>query len=264
MLYTSNRMDQQSLELCPQDFCLPKNLRMLLIGGSGVGKSTYMLQMVKHRESIFAQHYSKILFCSPNLKEGMCAPRDQKFMTDMESFASPLPVVWFDHFITLEELMAETQYEESEDHNRVLLFVDDFPSEIYNSPVLVQLFTRLSSHGQIDACIAVHQSLGSREKYFNIVFQSANVITIFRSNSDRLSLAFLGRKLFPYAKQFLQGCMEKVGLICGAFTPLLIDCSLTNYKLNHLFSVRSGNIFPTNPEEYVPVLYFRNPYHNCE
>ena len=132
-------------------------------------------------------------------------------------------------------------------------------SNVYNSPVMEQIFTRLSSHGQMDICITVHQSLGSRDKYFNSVFSSCNVLIVFRSMADKLSLAFLGRKLFPYANKFLQNCMETVGKVCGPYTPLCIDVSLSNHKLNHVFAVRSGNIFSEENDD-VPLLYFQNPY----
>ena len=94
--------------------------------------------------------------------------------------ANPAEMVFYNHVITEEELGEESD----QGRQRLLVFIDDFSDQFFPQKVTTQLFTRLSSHQQIDTVIALHHGITSKQaggKNAAVIWNSANVIVLFRS-----------------------------------------------------------------------------------
>ena len=234
----------------------PKNLRCICIGASESGKSYWIAKLIKNKDKVLqSPGYSKFLFCSPNIKSDLTttAGRDLRYKEFLEEQARPSDIVFFDHVITEEELLAEVDTTPG----KTLLILDDFSQEVFNNDLTYQLFTRLSSHGGIDSCISLHQGVRSSKspgKWYSLIFNNSNFLTLFINLANRAAIGRLSSDIFPYGKNHLQKCLNKARDICGMHAYICVDASLKN-PLNHQFGVRT-NIFGENDK---PVFVFKNP-----
>lgn len=144
---------------------------------------------------------------------------------------------------------------------KTLLLFDDMGTKLFNTNLIVEIFTYLSSHSNLDCLLSLHKGTGMSHvgKHFQIVFDQANTIFIWRNLADRDSISQLSRKMFPKQASFLTDCLNVASKFCGGYSFLLIDCSLDN-SLNHRFSCRT-NIFPAQ-DNPLPSIWFKNPYYN--
>ena len=76
-------MNTQQINLDPLDLRLPTNLRMVLIGASQAGKSSFMKSLMTFKNQIFRQPYQKFVYCSPSVGESMASERDRHFEEEL-------------------------------------------------------------------------------------------------------------------------------------------------------------------------------------
>ena len=213
-----------------------------------------MLKLIQHKQIFFRQHYEKYIFISPNFGPAE-STEDRNFRDEFVSAAKPSEVLFLDKIPSLSELM---EYVGTPAMKSLLLF-DDMGIQVFQNSLIVDIFTYLSSHGQIDSIVSCHKGSGMAKlgKNFQIVFDQANAIFVWRNLADRDSISQISRKMFPKKASFLSDCLNLANKFLGPFSFLLIDCSISN-GLNHRFSCRT-NIFPTEENPY-PTIWFKNPY----
>ena len=234
---------------------LPRNLRCLCIGASESGKSTWISSLIKNKDKVFQRPgYAKFIFCSPNIGGPThTAARDERYRQSLEEWAQPSEIVFFNHIITEEELLAQAD----DSRGKVLLIVDDFSQELFNNNLTYQLFTRLSSHGSIDSCVSVHQGIKSAKtpgKWYFLIFNNCNFLVLFRNIANRAAIGRISSDIFPYGQNHLQQCLNDAEELCGPHAYICVDASLKN-PLNTKFGVRT-NIFEENED---PMYLFKNP-----
>lgn len=209
-----------------------------------------MTDLIRHRSQLFQCTYQLYIFCSPNLAANAMSHRDEAFKTEFANLASPVQVLFLDRIPSVEELM-----EISQQHQKCLLFIDDFSEQLFVNNLLPLIFTRLSSHSNIDCVVSCHVSFGSRlGKFFSMITQSVNVLVLQNSKADRQTLALMSRKMFPGVKNYLPLAMQKATDILGPFANLVIRCDLSN-RLSDKFAVIS-NLFEADG---LPRLYHPSP-----
>lgn len=209
-----------------------------------------MTDLVRHRNQLFQCQYQLYIFCSPNLTETTMSARDEAFKTEFANLAHPVPVLFLDNIPSVEELM-----DLSQDHKKCLLFIDDFSEQLFANNLLPLIFTRLSSHSNVDCVVSCHVSFGSRlGKFFSMITQSVNVLVLQNSRADRQTLAMMSRKMFPGVKNYLPKAMQKATEILGPFANLVIRCDLGN-QLGDRFALIS-NLFEA---DHLPRLYHPTP-----
>ena len=241
----------QEIQLHPSDLCFPRSLRAILIGPSQCGKSKYMMDMVRYKDRVFAKPYTKFIFCSPNYESALTSPRDEAYRQEMIALAEPAEMVFYDHIITEEELAEESEH----GSQHLLCFIDDFSDQVFSQNVTTQLFCRLSSHQQIDTVIGLHHGITSKQaggKNSGMIWNSANVIVLFRSLANRASIGFISTKMFPYANNHLEKCLNQATQILGNYAKIVIFANLDN-DLNSNFSVRANVLGDRN------LILFKNP-----
>ena len=241
----------QEIQLHPSDLCFPRSLRAILVGPSQCGKSKYMMDMVRYKDQVFAQPYTKFIFCSPNFESALTSPQDEAYKQEMIALAEPAEMLFYDHVITEEELGDES----AQGRERILVFIDDFSDQVFSQKVTTQLFTRLSSHQQIDTVIGLHHGITSKQAGGNnsgMIWNSANVIILFRSLANRASIGFLSTKIFPYANNHLEKCLNQATQLLGNYAKIVIFANLDN-DLNQNFSVRTNVVSDGN------LILFKNP-----
>ena len=127
------------LQLSPNALKLPKNFRALLVGASESGKSTFISNLIKHKEDVFQQPgYSTFILCSPNIGDpAFTATRDLDYQECLKEWAKPAEMLFFNKIISEEELFAHADATSG----GVLLLVDDFSMEVMADPLVYKLFT---------------------------------------------------------------------------------------------------------------------------
>ena len=244
------------LELPTSSVKLPKNLRCLVIGASESGKSTFLANLIKHKDMVFPEPYAKFLFCSPHFDSSYAGIRDQNYQKNLEEWAKPSEIVFYNHIITKEELLEEAG---ATHPGRLLLLIDDFSQEITNHPLVYDLFSKFASHKSISSCISLHMGLKSRNgNLASLLSQNSNFIVIFRNISNRAAIGEISKTIFPYCKNFLQRALDEITKTCGQFSYIYKDADLKN-PLNNKYEIRS-NIFRENN---LSILLCKNPqaYH---
>ena len=228
----------QEIQLHPQDLCLPRCCRCLLFGSSMSGKTEFMRQLIKNRADVFAQPYSRFVFCSPNLDSDLSSPTDEAFKQNLIELASPQEIVFYNHVITLPELEEESR----QGSEKTLVFLDDFSQQIMGQDVTCELFLRLSSHCNVDTVCALHSGINSKSgKNYGMITNSANVVVLFRSLADRANIGNMSKEMFPYASNFLEKCINMSTDLLGNYANIVIMANLDN-DLNKTFMVKA-NLF---------------------
>ena len=212
--------------------------------------------MIKHKKKVFSQPYSKFVYCSPHLsadgnEEDEMSPGDAAFRQSLIDLAQPQEIIFYDHIITLTELNQESNNGEL----HILIVVDDYSESVFSQDVTVKLFIKLSSHANTDIVVATHSGLKpSSGKHFSIVWNSANVIVLFRSLADRASIGFLSQRMFPKSDNHLGKCLAMSTQLLGNYSHIIIFCNLDN-DLNKTYEVRANTfedayILFKNPDNY--------------
>ena len=226
----------QKINLSSADLKLPRRLRGLLIGPSGAGKTQFMKQILRFQNEMLVEPYTKYVYCSPNLEETFLT-HEHKLMNEMRELAAPATVEFYPALPTLEQIYGFVDSEQS----RVLLLLDDFNEDLFNSKALAQVFTRLSSHYAVDALCTSHTGF-SKGRYYGDIYKQANLIVIWRCLSDRLLLVNLSKKMFPGQSQFICQVFDTIVEQLGPYGYMAIYLSHGN-PLDHKFSLKS-RIFP--------------------
>ena len=242
----------EEIRLSPDALKVAKNFRCLLIGSSESGKSTWIASMIRNKRFIFQNPgYSKFIYCSPNLGES-ASSYDLEYQKSLEAAAQPSEIMFLNHIVTQDELLETAEFTSG----RLLLIIDDFSQEVFSTDLVYQLFTRLSSHRQIDTCISVHQGSATKSpgKWYSLIFQNCNYLVLFRNIANKAAIGEISKRMFPYCKNFLQRCLTEATTICGPYAYIAVDASLKN-PLNNTYGVRA-NVFEENN---LPVLLFKTP-----
>ena len=242
----------ETIKLNKSNFCFARNLRLLLIGPSQSGKTSWIFNFIKYRHQLCVKDYTLICYASPNLANSYLS-HEQKFMDKLRDVSSPTEVRFLSEIPDMESI---AEYVE-DPNSKILMIIDDFHSAIWQSASIAHIMVRLSSHMGIDIMMTSHEGFG-KGPYYSTIFKNLNTIVLFQCLSDRTLNTYLGRKLFPSKKNFLNLAFEKAFKICGPFCYLVFSFDNQNI-INHLFSIQT-RIFPyideKGNEKYLP-LYFR-------
>ena len=97
------------------------------------------------------------------------------------------------------------------------------------------------NHFSCDVLLTSHTPF-STGKYYQIIYQNASLIILWRCLADRAALSNIQRKMFPQCNSFLQDCFTHAFEISGPRCHLAIDTCLDK-KTNHSYPVRT-NVLP--------------------
>ena len=241
----------EEIKLDPNNFRFSSQLRLILIGASQSGKTSWIRQFLKWRHQLCVKPYSLIIYASPNLATSNLR-HEHDFIDSFRELCAPTECQFLSQLPDLETI---SEYINQPD-GKVCFIADDFHSQLWHSSTLADMFVRLSSHMGLDCIISSHQGFG-KGPYYSTIFKSANAIVLFNCLSDQTLNTMLGRKLFPGKKNFINLCFEKVFRLCGPYGYLFFSFD-NQQPINHIFSIRS-RMFPfkddDGKEKYLPIFF---------
>ena len=202
---------------------------LLVSGPTRVGKTMWVHQLLKHKDTMFDIPSECVLYCY-----GIFQPL-------YDVMESTVPGIVFHAGLPSEELLEE--YTTQDGHN--LVVIDDLFREVIAQPSMERLFT-LGAHHRRLSVIFISQSLFPQSKFARTIALNTHYLILMKSLRDVSQISTLGRQLYPtYSKFLIESyidCMKS-----DPYPYLVVD---TAPHSDSRFRLRS-NIFPG---EY-PTIY---------
>jgi hypothetical protein len=151
----------------------------MLAGPSQSGKTTLLVEILKHAHKIISPPPTRIVYC---------------YNREIESLKR--------RFKNIEFIQGLPDLEKFDPKDNNLLILDDLMSESETNKSIVNLFTVDSHHKNISTVILT-QNLFSRGKYSRTISLNCNYLVVFNNPRDRSQIQFLARQMYPNNSQFL-------------------------------------------------------------
>ena len=188
----------------------------IISGGTGSGKTTFTLNLLRHLEEMFTKPINKIYYFY-----GV-------WQSSFENSAG-------DKVVFLQELPSEEKINSISNGDHNLVIIDDMQISALNDPFIANLFCRESHHKNLSVFLLL-QNLFHQGKYARDISLNTHYIILFRNPRDCQQIRYLGTQLGIRKKLTL--AYEDATL--KKFSYLLIDLSP---KSESTYMLRS-HIFP--------------------
>lgn len=201
----------------------------LVIGSTGVGKSTFVKDVLRQADGMFKDPPKRIFYAY-----GVSQPlfSEMRNVVRNISFHEGLP--------TREQL--ETWNMETPGHK--ILVMDDLMQVGAKSNMLVDIFCQFSHHLGFTAWFICQNAFSSGKQYRTVSLNSQYII-LFSNKRDEMQVQTLGRQIFPANSAFFMSAYRMA--TSERYNPLIIDLSPHSdpqYKLR-------SHIFP----DQLPIIY---------
>lgn len=172
--------------------------RIILAGGSGSGKSTWLIKFV---------HYCSHMFKSITVFYQILNPSLSKLL------------VLFGKKIALKQGIPSQEDVDELDGEQTMWIIEDAMSEIGVSKTMAQLITRVSSHCSLSVCLTL-QNLFDKGPQIRTITLSATHLILFRSIRHQTMINTLNSQMM-WPKNFLSSAMKDCSRQ-DCFSPLII------------------------------------------
>ena len=217
--------------------------RMLIAGPSMIGKSTFILKLVQHRNLIYNETFERIIYCLPEDSLHL----HQEFLKEMESAFSSLEVV--------EGMPKLNGLHIKDTKNHKLLILDDLMLPVFDTQSMMELITKDSHHCNCSVVIT-SQNFFHPSKYGRTFVRNCSEKILFFDKTDAKQLSILSMQIYPNKPNFLKNCFDWLfkNHPNEHLKYILIDSStLSHFPHNAL--VRTF-ILPNQTGKVQPILFF--------
>ncbi len=187
--------------------------RAVISGPSMAGKSVFCLKLVENLDAMVTEKIDKIIFC----------------YSEWQPSYSRLPsgVVLNEGPPNLDELKS--------DKSSKLVVLDDLMDVISKTPALTTLFVKGSHHWNLSIIFLVQNLFYSNLRNARI---NTSYMVLFKNPADQLTIATLGRQLYPKRTQFFTQAFQDA--TSKPYGYLLVDLTQTTDDRHRLRT----DIFP--------------------
>jgi len=180
------------------DPCFDVPSRMGIYGPSQSGKSTLILQLLKHRETVYAQKFDKFFYCLPQNK----AESRTKFISKLKEECPEIRLC--EGFPDLDE-----NYMKNEDEAKLVIF-DDLSASLINDKDFYELLTQDSHHFNITVIYTSQNFFEKSKEHGNGLAKQISIKIVFNDKSDKSVLKSIGRKSFNDPNYLVKAMSEIV------------------------------------------------------
>ncbi len=171
--------------------------RMLICGPTMAGKSTFALELIKHRNVVYDKDFERIIYALPEDSIHL----HQSFLENLRTIYPQIEIV--------EGLPNINELHLKEDNSPKLLIIDDMMQGTFASKSMLDLITKDSHHSNC-SLIVTCQNIFLPTKYGRTFVRNCSEKVIFFDKTDANQLSILTRQIFPRFPYFLQECFDWV------------------------------------------------------
>lgn len=180
------------------DPCFDVPSRMGIYGPSQSGKSTLILQLLKHRETVYAKKFDKFFYCLPQNK----AESRTKFISQLREICGD--IIFCEGFPNLEE-----HYMKNENEAKLVIF-DDLATTLINNKDFYELLTQDSHHFNISVIYTSQNFFEKSREHGHGLSKQISIKIVFNDKSDKSVLKSIGRKSFNDQNYLVKAMSEIV------------------------------------------------------
>ncbi len=218
--------------------------RMLISGPTMCGKSTFALELIKHRDHVFDEEFSRIIYALPDDSIHL---HDDFVRKLQESYAA---------VEIIEGLPKVGDLHLKDDKLHKLLIIDDLMTSVFDSQTMMDLVTKDSHHCNCSVVI-ICQNYFYPSKFGRTFVRNCSEKVIFFDKTDAKQLSILSTQIFPSKPNFLKNCFDWIyeEHPKDYLKYILIDSSVRSH-FPHNALIRTF-IFPEKRSSIIrPVLFF--------
>ena len=216
--------------------------RVLISGPAGVGKTTWVYQLLKERKHLIRGDIDRVWYCSPGLEHGTSEDHELGDRLQ-ELFPGQLELVQ-----GLPDFEMVGNYE---GHKVVIL--DDLSQDVVNNPEIYKLYSYLSTHRQIST-VYLSQSIFTPSKYGSAILRNSDYHVIFLDRTNVLTLSTLSKNSHPGGGNLYFQYLNWLDERHLVYSPYIVVDNSTKAKTSKEFRVRS-RIFALKDGTYAPIFF---------
>ena len=199
------------------DPCFDVPSRMGIYGPSQSGKSTLILQLLKHRETVYAKKFQKFFYCLPQNK----AESRTKFISELREICGE--IILCEGFPDLDE-----HYMKNEAEAKLVIF-DDLSTSLINNKYFYELLTQDSHHFNISVIYTSQNFFEKSREHGHGLAKQISIKIVFNDKSDKTVLKSIGRKSFNDQNYLVKAMSEVVTFFPEDRCHYLVIGKLSNY-----------------------------------
>jgi hypothetical protein len=224
---------------------------MAICGPSQVGKSEFILQLIKNRQDLFSADFSRVIYCQP---ESLLSNTQNSFF---QKIVDEIPMAEVNYGLPkLSDLHLEAN------SLPCLLIIDDLMSKFMNSVEMSQLLSIYVHHSNI-TCLFTLQNYFHPSRFGKTMIRNVHYRVLFYNRIEQAELRHISMQITPQCPNFLSSCFK----FLQKYNPtryshyILID-GHSQSKMSEMH-IRSS-IFPEESSgEIKPIIFFPN-IKNCK
>jgi hypothetical protein len=226
---------------------LAHNTSFIVAGPSGSGKTQWVLQLLRHRRTLFDIVPQRLVWC-----QGVDDVQQEKsvrsaWLQQAGDFVDPTSIIFYNGFPSSTN---DGDSSRSFFHPHDLVVVDDLQGELAKSVEFTAMFTKLAHHKPL-VCLYLCQNLFHKsDGEARSRSLSAGYICLMRNVRDKSVVMNLGRQMFPGQAHVLTRIYEDA-TNNKPFSYLLIDL---RQETPDVLRFRT-NIFPSPSTSPAPIVY---------
>jgi hypothetical protein len=155
----------------------------LIAGPTGCGKTQFIVELLKHRNSEILPPPKKIIYCYS---------------------------IWQDKFDELQRTIPNMEFYEglynvSELDSNIenLIILDDLMREASESDHVLDMFTKGSHHKNV-SILLLTQNIFGKGKHSRTISLNSHYIILFKNPRNKSQISFLARQMYPNQSKFLE------------------------------------------------------------
>jgi septin family protein len=214
--------------------------RMLVCGSTGVGKSTFVLKLLKNRNEMFSHNFSSIIYSYPE----NISPDHNDFIVKLKNVCDELELC--PGLPDFNQLGFRTGHK--------LVVLDDQILKIVNNADIFHAVTIASNHLNI-SIIITSQNLYVQGKYSKTLLRNMSDKIMFRDKGDGQWLSTFSRQMFPHHPDFLTNVMDFiVDNFPSVYDHYIVIDNNPKSRLDKSMLIRT-HIFPNVDGEIEPIFF---------